>query len=220
SLDGRVTFDRQVSGQRVYDVNVDGVAHYGLYPDWMEQLRLLAGEPIADDLMSGAEAYLQTWERAIGVPGPTGAPVPIGAPESTCLATPRRLSRSGAGPLKLGLTPEQTLLAAGQPLQRVNRSFRWCSTRARARGAQEAGVAVVFDAGEKAAFVATTTAGNGKPKGATKLGRGLFVARSGSSGDRVWAYREGKLRFSAVAVPRLAGKASRIRAAFRESGLR
>nr|MDQ3725301.1 Coagulation factor 5/8 type domain-containing protein [Actinomycetota bacterium] len=90
SLDGRVTFDRQVSGQRVYDVNVDGVAHYGLYPDWMEQLRLLAGQPIAEDLMSGAEAYLQTWERSVGVPGPR------------CLAPPKRASRAGLGPLRLG----------------------------------------------------------------------------------------------------------------------
>ncbi|HST70342.1 MAG TPA: Coagulation factor 5/8 type domain-containing protein [Solirubrobacterales bacterium] len=214
SLDGRVTFDRQVSGQRVYDVNVDGVAHYGLYPDWMEQLRLLAGEPIAKDLMSGAEAYLQTWERAIGVPATASAS------GSACLATPRRLARSGFGPLKLGQTPEQTLLAAGQPQRRVNRSFRWCSTRARAKGAKESGVAVVFDAGERAAFIATSANGKGKPKRAKKLGRGLFVALEGPGGDRVWSYREGKLRFRAVAAPKLAKKAGRLRAAFREAGLR
>ncbi len=214
SLDGRVTFDRQVSGQRVYDVNSDGVAHYGLYPDWMEQLRLLAGEPIADDLMGGAEAYLQTWERAIGVPGPTGLS------GSACLATPKRLSRSGLGPLALGRSPEQTLLAAGQPQRRVKRSFRWCATGAKARGAQEAGVAAVFDGGEKAAFIATTTAGKGKPKGARKLGRGLFVVRKGPGGDRIWAYRKGKLRFRAVSSPRLAKKAGRIRSAFRASGLK
>lgn len=215
SLDGRITFDRQVSGQRVYDVNVDGVAHYGLYPDWMEQLRLLAGEPIAKDLMSGAEAYLQTWERAIGVPGPTSV-----AGSAACLATPRRLSRSGLGPLKLGHTPQQTLLAAGQPQRRVNRSFRWCSTRAKAKGAKESGVAVVFDAGGRAAFVATTANGKGKPKRAKKLGRGLFVVRKGPGGDRVWGYRKGKLRFRAVVAPKLAKKAGRLRGAFREAGLR
>jgi microsomal dipeptidase-like Zn-dependent dipeptidase len=214
SLDGRVTFDRQVSGQRVYDVNVDGVAHYGLYPDWMEQLRLLAGEPIAEDLMSGAEAYLQTWERAVGVPEPAGAA------GSACLATPSRLSRSGFGPLKLGRTPQQTLLAAGQPQRRVNRSFRWCSMRAKAKGAKESGVAVVFGAGEKAAFIATTANGKGKPKRAKKLGRGLFVVRKGPGGDRVWGYRKGKLRFRAVTAPKLAKKAGRLRAAFRATGLR
>ncbi|HEX6601503.1 MAG TPA: hypothetical protein VF030_02575, partial [Solirubrobacterales bacterium] len=218
SLDGRVTFERQVSGERVYDVNKDGVAHYGLYPDWMEQLRLLAGQPIADDLMSGAEAYLQTWERAIGVPGPSSQSA--GTPGAACLATPKRLSRSGLGPLQLGRTPEQTLFAAGQPQQRVNRSFRWCSTRAKAKGAREAAVAIVFDAGDKAAFVATTTAGKAKPKQATKLGRGIFVVRKGPGGDRVWGYRRGKLQFRAVAAPKLAKEAKRLRATFRASGLR
>ena len=43
SFDGKVTIDKQRSGQRVYDINVDGVAHYGLYPDWVEDLRKLAG---------------------------------------------------------------------------------------------------------------------------------------------------------------------------------
>ena len=32
SFDGKLTIDKQGSGQRVYDINVDGVAHYGLYP--------------------------------------------------------------------------------------------------------------------------------------------------------------------------------------------
>ncbi|HYH53326.1 MAG TPA: Coagulation factor 5/8 type domain-containing protein [Solirubrobacterales bacterium] len=225
SLDGRVTFDRQVSGQRVFDVNRDGVAHYGLYPDWMEQLRLLAGEPIAADLMSGAEAYLQTWERAIGVPGPAaGGSGPSAAPGSgsgfACMTTPKSLPRSGFGPLQLGRTPEQTLFAAGQPQQRLNRAFRWCSTRTKAKGAQEAAVAIVFDSGGKAAFVATTTAGKAKPKRAEKLGKGLFVARQGRGGDRVWGYRKGKLQFRAVAAPRLAQDAGTLRALLRESGLR
>jgi microsomal dipeptidase-like Zn-dependent dipeptidase len=208
SLDGRITFDKQVSGQRVYDVNADGVAHYGLYPDWMEQLRLLAGQPIADELMSGAEAYLQTWERSVGVPAPA------------CLTPPKRFSRSGFGPLRLGRSPEQTLLAAGQPGRRADRSFRWCSTRGKARGARSAGVAVLFGADGKASLIAGTAAGKGKPKRAKKLGRGLFVVRKGSGGDRVWGYRKGKLRFTAVAAPRLAAKAGRLEAAFRAAGLK
>ena len=28
--------------ERVYDINVDGVAHYGLYPDWIQDLRKVA----------------------------------------------------------------------------------------------------------------------------------------------------------------------------------
>ena len=56
--------DRQRSGSRVYDINTDGVDHYGLYPDWVEDLRVLAGPQIVADLANGAEAYLQMWERA------------------------------------------------------------------------------------------------------------------------------------------------------------
>jgi hypothetical protein len=47
-------------------VNVDGVAHYGLFPDYIEDLRMIAGDQIVDDLANGAEAYLQMWERALG----------------------------------------------------------------------------------------------------------------------------------------------------------
>ena len=62
SYDGKVTLGKQRSGQRVYDINVDGVAHYGLYPDWVEDLRKQAGEEIIRDLGRGSEAYLQMWD--------------------------------------------------------------------------------------------------------------------------------------------------------------
>jgi hypothetical protein len=64
SFDGGSMIDRQRSGTRTYDVNVDGVDHYGLYPDWIEDLRQVGGPQIVDDLANGAEAYLQLWERA------------------------------------------------------------------------------------------------------------------------------------------------------------
>jgi microsomal dipeptidase-like Zn-dependent dipeptidase len=63
SFDGGSVVDRQHSGTRVYDVNTDGVDHYGLYPDWIEDLRMVAGSQIVDDLANGAEAYLQMWAR-------------------------------------------------------------------------------------------------------------------------------------------------------------
>jgi len=68
SFDGKVTIDKLHSGERVYDINVDGVAHYGLYPDWIQDLRMIAGDEIVDDLARGSESYLQMWERAVGVP--------------------------------------------------------------------------------------------------------------------------------------------------------
>ena len=64
SFDGGSVIDRQRSGTRVYDVNTDGVDHYGLYPDWIEDLRKVGGQQIVDDMANGAEAYLQMWARA------------------------------------------------------------------------------------------------------------------------------------------------------------
>jgi hypothetical protein len=69
SFDGGSVIDRQHSGSRVYDINADGVDHYGLYPDWIEDLRLVAGQQIVTDMANGAEAYLQMWQRAEGAAG-------------------------------------------------------------------------------------------------------------------------------------------------------
>ncbi len=69
-----VVIDKQRAGQRVYDINVDGVAQYGLYPDWVQDLRMVAGRQhggdgagLLDDMARGTEAYLQMWERSIGI---------------------------------------------------------------------------------------------------------------------------------------------------------
>jgi len=105
---GGVVIDRQVSGQRVYDINRDGVAHYGLYPDWIEDLRVQAGDEIVDDLAKGSEAYLQMWERTIGIPGP-GCP-----------------ARSVIEGLPAGAGPEDVLRAAGQPVERGADSYTYC----------------------------------------------------------------------------------------------
>jgi hypothetical protein len=66
SLDGRVTFSREQWGRRVFDVNNDGVANYGMYPDLIAAQARLGGPAFAADMLHGAEAYLQTWERAVG----------------------------------------------------------------------------------------------------------------------------------------------------------
>jgi microsomal dipeptidase-like Zn-dependent dipeptidase len=64
SYDGGVTFDREQWGQRTFDLNADGVANYGMYADWLQELQVLAGPQIMDDMFNGAEAYLQMWQRA------------------------------------------------------------------------------------------------------------------------------------------------------------
>ena len=66
SYDGTQVLDRLRTGQRTWDVNVDGVANYGLVPDWIEDMHILAGPDIVRDLAAGAESYLRTWEGATG----------------------------------------------------------------------------------------------------------------------------------------------------------
>jgi hypothetical protein len=66
TFDGGTVMGQQRSGTRTYDINVDGVAHYGMFPDYIEDLRKIAGDQIVADMANGAEAYLQMWERAVG----------------------------------------------------------------------------------------------------------------------------------------------------------
>ena len=117
SFDGLLV-DRQRSGQRVYDINVDGMAHYGLFPDWVEDLRLLAGDEVVADLGRGAEAYLQMWERAVGVPA------------TRCQAR-ARATRGGLGSVRLRARSTALLRRAGQPRRRAARAWKWCGVTAR-----------------------------------------------------------------------------------------
>lgn len=120
SFDGNVTFDKQVSGVREFDINKDGVAHYGLYPDWTEDLRQIAGDEIVEDMGRGAEAYLQMWERAYGIP------------EVDCTAWDNReFNPRGLGSaLRLNKKPKRTLRQGGQPVER-SKTWRWCAGEGR-----------------------------------------------------------------------------------------
>ncbi|SDD79329.1 membrane dipeptidase [Rhodococcus tukisamuensis] len=66
TFDGGTVMDRQRTGERVFNVNTDGVAQYGLIPDWIADMRNAAGDDgdqLIEDMSRGAEAYLQMWER-------------------------------------------------------------------------------------------------------------------------------------------------------------
>jgi len=134
---GGVSIGQQHSGRRVYDLNVDGVAHYGLYPDWIEDLRKIGGATqgtaIVEDLSRGAEAYLQTWERAQGIKAD-----PCRNPEL------RKYVGGFVASLRIGMTPEQVLRAVGQPFTRLGSRFGYCAkTTTNPRVALQ----VVFDHG-------------------------------------------------------------------------
>jgi microsomal dipeptidase-like Zn-dependent dipeptidase len=64
SYDGTATIHQSQWRNRSWDFNLDGGSHYGLFVDWIEDMKHMAGQEIVDDLATAAEAYLQMWERA------------------------------------------------------------------------------------------------------------------------------------------------------------
>jgi len=65
SYDGKVTFTREVTGTRTFDLNTDGVAQYGLMADLLADIQQQPGGRRAMALLfRSAEAYLETWQRA------------------------------------------------------------------------------------------------------------------------------------------------------------
>jgi hypothetical protein len=112
SADGRVSFQRERWGQRVFDINKDGVANYGMYADWLAELRILGGPPMTNDMMSGAESYLETWERAYGVPAIGCRPAALRA-------------------VRVGDSSSTVLKKAGQPASRPGSTFRYCGGKTR-----------------------------------------------------------------------------------------
>ena len=121
---GGVTVKKQHAGQRVYDINTDGVAQYGLYPDWIQDLRKIAdsqegdGSALMTDMARGAEAYLQTWERAYGI-----------APDSCRNPGLRKPVRTVRDLLRPGMSTRQVMQRVGQPYTRVDHSFGFCARR-------------------------------------------------------------------------------------------
>ncbi|EDN72003.1 hypothetical protein BGS_0261 [Beggiatoa sp. SS] len=63
SIDGKRTIFQQQTGNRKFDLNYDGIAHYGLLADHVESIRLNGDSHTINVLFKSAEAYLQMWER-------------------------------------------------------------------------------------------------------------------------------------------------------------
>jgi len=63
-IGGNVPLVRCVAGQYSFDFNVDGLAHYGLVPDLLQDLSNVGvGPTTLNALFSSAEAYIQVWEQ-------------------------------------------------------------------------------------------------------------------------------------------------------------
>jgi microsomal dipeptidase-like Zn-dependent dipeptidase len=63
TLPGFGTFSKQVTGQRTFDFNSDGLAHIGLFPDLIADLMQLGVD--VEPLLRSAAAYVETWRRAV-----------------------------------------------------------------------------------------------------------------------------------------------------------
>ncbi len=216
SFDGAVTFERQTSGSRTFDINKEGVANYGLYADWFEDLRQLAGPAILEDMATGSDSYLRTWERAVGI-----------LPE-TCRDGRLRLTPAGMGQLKLGVPAEELLRGAGQPTTRKGRSWRWCVED---RGNEKARARTAFTPAGNVGLIGSTVrrhridgVGAGSKvaaiRGARRFGSGVLVRNAGSGRRFVYGTtRGGRVRWVAVATREASRTPAVLRSYTRIAGL-
>jgi len=65
-----VVIDKQVTGNRTFDINNEGLAHYGIVADHIQDIRENTSPRIYEAVMNSAEAYLQMWERSIANSSP------------------------------------------------------------------------------------------------------------------------------------------------------
>jgi microsomal dipeptidase-like Zn-dependent dipeptidase len=129
-------FGKQVTGGKTFDFNVDGLAHVGLLPDMVADLKQVGlPQSYLDEMFGSAEEYIRVWERASGIASGTGisggTPVAHCEPrtvdaDATCQATASvapaadqanpnlTLAQDPAGPYGLGTT--SVTLDVGSPL--------------------------------------------------------------------------------------------------------
>ncbi len=209
SLDGKVTFQRQKTGDRTFDYNKDGVAQYGLYADWFADLRRVGGDALVKDMWNGAEAYLEMWERAAGIATPGCAPASAA------------VKATGVGALKLGQRWATLLERAGQPQQR-NRAWSYCVS-----GDGNDGRADVAELTRKGTVELVGSSATGRSAGGVSVGTpaSALPASTASAGSGVrlqttargttWAYaiRDGAVSAVATAAPGLAGDRDALAAA-------
>lgn len=65
TIPGFGSFNKQVTGDRTFDINEDGLAHVDLVPDFLADLKNVGlSNADLDPLFNSAEAYIQMWERS------------------------------------------------------------------------------------------------------------------------------------------------------------
>jgi hypothetical protein len=131
ALPGFGTFDRQVTGFKAFDYNVDGLAHIGLVPDMVADLDRIGVDPhYVDALFCSAEAYIRVWERADALGAGRPAPDPNRpwlcrstdntAPESTVTLSP---DASASGWHNTDVTATITAIDADSGVERIDHAL-------------------------------------------------------------------------------------------------
>jgi hypothetical protein len=196
SFDGKVTFDRQRSGERLFDFSKDGVAHYGMFPDWWEDIRTAGGAAAVRDMARGGEAYLQAWERVYGI-------------RHGCKSRLKRITRRGVAHVRLRNSAAQLLRGAGQPTARGSYGWRWC---VRGKKNRHRKLAAALTKRGRVAFVGTNAVNADARRirvgddasrlagQARSLGGGLFVRSAGPGKRFVYGVRRGRVRFVGLAT--------------------
>jgi hypothetical protein len=200
----------------VFDFNQDGVAMYGMFPDWWQDLRNTGGPRVTEDLARGAESYLQTWERANGIP-------------YGCKSGREHFTRVGLGRLRLRYTTDKLLRRSGQPRVRGNRAWTWCARRKKNRTSR---VVAALDSKGRVQLIGSTSIGHralrirtgvkakrlrGK---ARKFGKGLYVRKAGKRARFVYGVRKGRVSFVAVATRSATKSRRQLRRYLKLAGLR
>ncbi len=147
---GDVTIYQQTSGVRTFDINDEGVSHYGLFADWFRELYLAAeekygsgaGDRIITDMLNGAEDYLRMWER--NVYGP-----------NQCVSDQSTVQTEDLNAL-IGSGFERFLENVGAPASRDGSAYTYC---AESPTGDVLVLDVVFDAAGIAVEIVPSTSG-------------------------------------------------------------
>ena len=203
-IDAGIQVDRQISGERVFDLNEDGIDHFGLYADWVGDLKHIGGDQVIEDMAGATDAYLETWERAVGVP------------DRSCLRPRGPMRAGGFRKVAFKLNPVNLLKRAGQPQERPKRSYRYC---VKGKKNKKAELAAVFtgSANPRVGLIASDarmhrilrvhpgSSASRLPVNARKRGPGVYVQKAGVKARRyVFGVKRGKVQFVGVATREVA----------------
>jgi len=204
---GNVTFTQEQWGERKFNLNTDGVANYGMYADYLNELQTIGGAPVMNAMFQGAESWLEMWERTDGVPA------------TFCSRSGLKFSSRGLGTVyKLGDGTTKALYHAGQPTSRPNATFLYCVKNSKMK------VASIFNKAGKVELVATNAhdrIGSITVGSKVRSGGGGQKLKSGLNirGRYVYGVSKGRVSYEAVATPALLRHRAALKAAIRAAGL-